>query len=110
MKNRLNLSKAKHKIIFLKNVENSEIEEQNWEEFAVSFAEVKPLADNRFLALENMNFGAVITEELFLFSVRFIKDITADMRIKFNDHTYEIKRIINAQEKNRALNIIALRI
>lgn len=99
-----------HKIIFLRNSSNSEIEESKWEVVLETFAEIRPVCDNRFILLEGMQFGNVITEEYFLFKTRFIKDIDKSMRINFHDQIFEIKRIIDEDAKGRMLSIVALKI
>ncbi|RTK92291.1 MAG: head-tail adaptor protein [Rickettsiales bacterium] len=109
MKNSIK-SRLIHKIHFLTNNEFSEIKTANWQNTIEVFAEVQPVCDNRFISLENMQFGTVITEEYFLFTVRFIKEINKDMRIDFYGKIYEIKRIINENQRNKILKIIALEI
>jgi SPP1 family predicted phage head-tail adaptor len=75
-----------------------------------SFAEVQPVCDNRFISLEGLSFGNVITEKYFLFKIRFMDGITQEMRISFKGRFFEIKRIINEDERNKMLSIIALEI
>lgn len=99
-----------HQIKFLENFAASSIDKDRWEEKLTVYAEIKPLCDNKFIALENISFGHVITEGFFLFKVRFIKNITTKMRILFKERQFEIKRIINVNEKSKFLNIIALEI
>lgn len=103
-------SRLVHKIQFLVNNEISEIKTADWQNTIEAFAEVQPVCDNRFISLENIQFGAVIAEEYFLFTVRFIKEINKDMRINFYGKIYEIKRIINENQRNKILKIIALEI
>ena len=110
MRNSKLISQMVHKIIFLKNIANSEIDEPNWQQVTESFAQVKPVCDSRFVLLEGMQFGNVITEEYFLFTTRFIKDIDKTMRISFHDQIFEIKRIVDEDSKGRMLSIIALKI
>ncbi|HJD55615.1 MAG TPA: head-tail adaptor protein [Rickettsia endosymbiont of Pyrocoelia pectoralis] len=100
----------RHQIKFLENIILDPMEEDRWIETLTAYAEIIPLCDNKFLALENINFGHIITEGYFLFKIRFIKDITTKMRILFKEREFEIKRIINIEEKSKFLNIIALEI
>jgi len=100
----------RHQIKFLENITTDTIEEDRWVEKFTTYAEIKPLCDSKFLALENISFGHVITEGYFLFKIRFIKNITTKMRILFKEREFEIKRIINVEEKSKFLNIIALEI
>ena len=104
------ISKLVHKITFLENITKSEIKEAIWKEVQTSFAEVKPVCDNRFISLEGLAFGNVITEEYFLFKTRFIKGIHREMRISYEERIFEIKRIINEGERTRMLNIVGLEI
>ncbi len=104
------VSRFIHKIILLNNVANSAIEEDAWEEWNVSFAEVQPVCDNRFISLEGVSFGNVITEGYFLFKMRFMEGVNQEMRISFRGRIFEIKRIINENELDKMLNIIALEV
>lgn len=110
MKKQSIVSRFAHKISVLKNTAETELDEVKWEEFAVCFAEVQPVCDNKYISMEGIAFGDVITEEYFHFRTRYIKDITKEMRISFHKRTFEIKRIINHQEKDRMLSIIALEV
>ncbi len=109
MKNSIK-SRLVHKIQFLINTEDSEIKTANWQELIVTFAQVEPVCDNRFIYLENMQFGNVITEEYFLFTIRFNHVIHKDMRINFYGKLFEIKRIVNEDQRSKILKIIALEI
>lgn len=110
MKKQNIVSRFAHKISVLKNVAESELDEVEWEEFTVCFAEVQPVCDNKYVSIEGVSFGDVITEEYFHFRTRYIKNITKEMRISFHERIFEIKRIINHQEKDRMLSIIALEV
>jgi SPP1 family predicted phage head-tail adaptor len=110
MKNSSTISQMVHKIIFLKNITNSEIDTPKWQQVIETFAQVKLVCDNRFIFLEGIQFGNVITEEYFLFTIRFIKGIDNTMRISFHNQIFEIKRIIDPDAKGRMLNIVALKI
>lgn len=110
MKKQSIVSRFAHKISVLKNIAKTELDEVKWEEFAVCFAEVLPVCDNKYISMEGVAFGDVITEEYFHFRTRYIKNITKEMRISFHERTFEIKRIINHQEKDRMLSIIALEV
>jgi SPP1 family predicted phage head-tail adaptor len=109
MKKRTMVAKLVHKITFWGNVKDP-THDQTWREITSSFAEIKPLCDNRFLSLEGMAFGNIITEKYFVFTLRFIKNIDPKMRIKFDNRIFEIKRIIDQDERGRVLTIITLEI
>lgn len=107
MKNKSIISKFAHKISILNNLSSSELDDPEWKIIFTCFAEVNPVCDNKFVSLEGLSFGNVITEEYFHFRLRYIKNISKEMRILFHDRNFEIKRIINDEEKNRMLSIIA---
>ena len=104
------ISKFAHKISILANKAVDELDEDKWEEFLTCFSEIKPVCDNKFVSLEGVSFGDVITEEYFHFRIRYIKGITKEMRVLFHGRVFEIKRVINDQEKDRMLSIIALEV
>lgn len=99
-----------HQIRILENFSISEIEEPKWQEKFTSYAEIRPINDNRFTTLEGINFGHVMTEGYYVFKIRFIKGITTKMLISFKNRRFEIKRIINIAERSKFLNIIGLEI
>ncbi|MDG1436317.1 MAG: head-tail adaptor protein [Rickettsiaceae bacterium] len=110
MKKQSQISRLVHKITFLENKASAAIEEELWEESLTSFAEIKPVCDSRVIALEGVDFGNMITEEYFIFRTRFIKGIHRQMRIKFHERIFEIKRIIDEDERGKSLNIIGLEV
>jgi SPP1 family predicted phage head-tail adaptor len=110
MRKKIESSRLIHKVTFLENVANFETEELVWREKIHTFAEIKAVCDNKFLEMEGVSFGHLITEGYFTFTVRYIRGITADMRILFHGRNFDIKRIIDIEEKARVLSIIALEI
>lgn len=101
------LSRLTHHITFLENRAESEIADPAWEEKASCFAEILPLSECNYSSIEGLTFGNFITEEYYLFRVRYIEGLSKKLRISFGQKLYSIKRIINIREKNRMLNIIA---
>lgn len=104
------IKNLRHQIELHENISQSEIEQGVWRKKLLVYAEIQAVSDNIIPMLENLNFNHIITEALFLFKLRFTESINVKMRIVFNKRTFEIKRIINFQEKNRWLQIIALEI
>ncbi len=100
----------KHKIICLENINQEELGGEVWREKYTTFAEIKPLYDNKVGSLENFSFGHVVTEGYFMFRIRALPGVTSKMRIKFHDRLFEIKRIIDIDERGRILKIIALEV
>jgi SPP1 family predicted phage head-tail adaptor len=100
----------RHPIKIIENTAISEVSPENWQEKFSLYAEIKALSDSRFESLENFSFGHVITEGLFLIKIRFMRGITTKMRIIFRERQFEIKRIINIEERERVLQMIVLEI
>ena len=97
-----------HRIIFIENINDNELTDAVWREKLTSFAQVKPLYDNKFGSIEKFTFGHLVTEAYFMIKIRFTELINSKMRIKFNGRIFEIKRIINVSEKSKIMQIIAL--
>lgn len=103
-------ARLQHKITFIENINKNETDNEQWQEVLTTFAEIVPISENRFVALESMDFGHIITEAICIFKLRFVTGIGIKMRIIFGQKNFEIKRIINLKEQNRLLQIIALEI
>ncbi|XVN43252.1 MAG: head-tail adaptor protein [Candidatus Rickettsia vulgarisii] len=99
-----------HRIKFLENFASSEIDQERWQEKILVYAEVKPFSDDRFITIEHLSFGHVMTEGYYIFKIRFIENINTKMQILFRNRYFEIKRIVNISEKSKFLNIIGLEI
>ncbi len=82
---------------------NDGIEE--WQEFAIARAEIKALYDSSggeiFSAMQLMD------NSYYRFTLRYLPDLKSNMRIKYRDHVFQIKRIINQNELNISTIIIA---
>jgi SPP1 family predicted phage head-tail adaptor len=102
------LSNLNQEITFIQNIAHSDLDDEDWQDMQKCFAEIKPLYDNKFGSLENFSFGHIVTENFFMFRIRYLPKLNCKLRIKFNDRIFEIKRIINLREKNEILQIIAL--
>jgi SPP1 family predicted phage head-tail adaptor len=101
------ISRLVHNITFLENLAESISEDPDWREKYNCFAEIFPLTDCKYISIEGMSFGNLITEEYYLFKIRYIKGISKNFRISFRDKLYSIKRIINLKEKDKIINIVA---
>lgn len=106
--NNIFIGRLSQEILFLENKSISELDDDNWVEVIRTFADIKPLYDSKFGSLENFSFGHIVTENYFMFKIRYLPDLNTKMRISFNSRNFEIKRIINLHEKNEILQIIAL--
>ena len=107
---KLTVPNMQHQVKIWQNSSVSEIEQEIWQEKFTLYAEIIAISANNFNSIDHLNFGNIMTEGLYLFKTRFIKDITNKMRISFKDRQFEIKRIINVLERSKYLNIIGLEI
>lgn len=98
----------KHKITFQKlsittNENGFEVEE--WQDFITCWAKVENLRGREFFAAE-----AVQAEKTVKFTIRYLQDLTEDMRILFEDKQYNITFIDNIQYRNKYIEIKALEV
>ncbi len=100
----------RHKIILLENKNLSSIEQPEWQEVFEVFANVNSYSSGILSQIEGVSFGHVLSEEYMIFTIRFHSKIRKNMRIKFRDSFFEIKRIINDEMKNKIQKIISLEI
>ena len=103
-------TRLKHRIVFLQNIADSEIEQPIWQEKIYTFAEVKAICDHQFLETEGIKFGHLITEGYFHFVIRYLNSITTEMRILFEGRNFDIKRVVDLGTTSKLLRIIALEI
>lgn len=104
------ISRLTHYVTFLENTTQSRSADPVWEEKFKCFAEILPLNDCQYTVLEGLNFGNFITEEYYVFKIRYMRGVSKDLQISFNNKLYSIKRIINIRERNKILNIITQQI
>ena len=101
------VSRLVHNISFLENLAESASEDHDWREKYNCFAEISPLTDCKYLSIEGISFGNLITEEYYLFKIRYVEGLNKTFRISFRNKLYSIKRIINIKETDKILSIIA---
>ena len=98
------------KIIIKKNIIQNELEKAVWEDVITCFANVENLLEMNLKNVEGLDYGHVISEELYLFTIRYSNLLQCGMRIIFEDQIYEIKRINDVAFKKRYNQIIAQKI
>jgi SPP1 family predicted phage head-tail adaptor len=99
----------RHRITFQQYDENATNENgfpleenQRWQDVKTVWAMIKTLQGREYYeaaATQNENTVRIV--------VRFTSGINPDMRIKFKDRTFEILSVINDDEMNKTLTIIA---
>ena len=77
-----------------------EIEE--FVEYATVWAMIRTLKNDEYYSAATTK-----NEESIRFVIRYRPGITSDMQIKYNEQLYDIKSIINDDEANKTLTIIA---
>lgn len=75
-----------------------------------TFASIKQLNPKTLKFFEKIHFGNVVEASYMLFTIRFIPEINKNMRISFKQRYFLIKKIINVEEQDRILEIIAVEI
>lgn len=103
-------SKLRHKIEIIYNSSISELEPENWVSMQEAYAEIAAITETNIHEFDDINFGHLMSEEYFIITMRFLKNISSKMRIKFGDRLFAIKRIVNPYQLNNILKIIALEI
>jgi SPP1 family predicted phage head-tail adaptor len=86
-------------------INNSGEEFEQWQNFLTIRAEVRYLYETSL----NNNFSSmqIIHDSYYRFRIRFIKEINMNMRIIYDERYFMIEKIINQEEKNSILIIIA---
>jgi head-tail adaptor len=97
----------RHRIIILENTNQADLGQELWQERYSTFAQIKPIYDSKVGSLENFDFGHVVTEGYFMFKIRALPDLNSKMRISFKNRLFDIKRIIDIDERGRLFKIIA---
>ncbi len=103
-----NLASSLRHVIIIQNklaAINDGIDIEVWESFAVVRAAIKPLYDNKIGEIYSAM--QLIEEAYSKFTIRFIPNLSINMRIIYNNRIFIIKRIINNNELNISLSIIA---
>lgn len=104
------ISKLRHPIVFYINNSNSDILADDWQEYCKSYAEIIDLRDTSYNENIEYSTGHIVEENLFQITCRYQADINAKMRINFKNRQFMIKKIINPEQKNEILKIIATEI
>ncbi len=78
---------------------------ETWQDFKSVRAEAKAMYEKAISEVfTSMQF---IDSAFFRFKIRFTKEINSNMRIIYNNKPFKIKRIINHNEENKILIILA---
>jgi len=75
-----------------------------WSELDTVYAAVEPLSGRELFEAQHE-----ITEVMVKFTIRYRDDVTAVMRISFDSDIYNIKEVINVDERDRMLTLLAIK-
>lgn len=101
---RINPGELRHKIVFqkLENIQNEYGESLNiWNDVLTTRAGIYPISGKEFYAAETVN--SEVTHKI---NMRYMKNLTPDMRIKFDNRYFNIISIINFQERNIEIQLL----
>ncbi len=104
------VSDLKHKVNFLTPEDSgfNDFEDslEKWKYHCRKFVCLQPLINFGLGNLENVSFGQVITESIYLVSLRYDGYINSRMRMEFENRWFDIKRIINLGERKCFMQLI----
>ena len=77
-------------------------EVETWSDFADVWASIEPLIGREYMAAKQLT--ADVSHKI---RIRYIEGLSPTMRVVFGTRTFEIVSIINVQERNKELVIMA---
>jgi len=95
----------KHRIIFQQKTNVSDgmgSSYEKWSTFATRWAAIWPV--KAMERIENAQEGQETTHRI---KIRYLAGVTAQMRVLYGSRTFEINSVINPDEANRELEILA---
>lgn len=72
-----------------------------WDDITTTRAAIYPISGKEFFSAEKIN--SKVTHKV---NVRYLPNITTDMRVKFGERFFHIESAINFQEKNCILQLL----
>ncbi|MDX2050660.1 MAG: hypothetical protein SFT93_05795 [Rickettsiaceae bacterium] len=72
-----------------------------------AFAEITSLSELGLKEFDDINFGHLLNEEYFVFTTRFINNLSSKIHIRFNNRIFMIRKIISPYQLNHIMKIIA---
>lgn len=74
-----------------------------WSTFATVWASIEPLNGKEYFDSQQVN-----AEENTRFRIRYLQNITTKMRVSWNSRIYDIRSIININEINKEMVLMAV--
>lgn len=72
-----------------------------WSDVATVWASVEPLSGREFLDAQRA--GAEVTTRI---RIRYRSGIAPEMRVTYGDHVYDIKAVIDVEERHREIQLM----
>lgn len=97
----MKIGKLRHRVILQrKEITEDELKQQSetWVDFAYIWAAIQPLSGREYFSARQET--AQVTTRI---TIRYLKGVTPDMRVLFNEKVYEILSVINLDERNISL-------
>ena len=97
----MRIGELRHRIVLQKKVvTEDELKQQSetWTDVVTIWACVEPLSGKEYFAAKQTN-----AEVSVKFTLRSLNDVKPDMRVTFQDRSFEIQTVINPKERNRSL-------
>ena len=103
-KNPLYLSRLRNRVEFLRRTVTVThgISKERWETAFICWCAVEPLSGREFWEA-----AAINRENEVRFTIRYRKDISAEMRVKLDGMVYDITSILDKNNRHEALEILA---
>ena len=103
-KNPLYPSRLRNRVEFLRRVVTVEhgISRERWETAFTCWCSVEPLSGREFWEA-----AAINRENEVRFTIRYRKDVSAEMRIRLDGTVYDITSILDKNNRHEALEILA---
>ena len=103
-KNPLYPSRLRNRVEFLRRVVTVEhgISKERWETAVICWCGAEPLSGREFWEA-----AAINRENEVRFTIRYRKDVSAEMRIRLDSTVYDITSILDKNNRHEALEILA---
>lgn len=98
--------KLRHSIVIQQNTPTPDSfgeQDPSWSTFATVFADIKPLTSREFWDAKQVN-----AENTLKFIIRYLSGLDSKMRISWDSRLFNIESIINVDERNEKIVILAV--
>lgn len=100
----------KHPVEFLQNIKQSPIDQDNWFVCHKTFAHIANLHPNSLKLVDNFDFGHILTASFLIVTMRQTDIVKLNMRMKYAEKIFEIKKIIEDFDSKKFIKLIILEI